>query len=209
MAAGVTDRLSSMRELLESVSRMSTRTADDSPAAWTGSKLLLVIALLILALGLASHVQCTEAPTSMKQFNVICPALVLLPVLDCAYHECNNGFDGSCEKFVATLRKLLPEYDCQRPFDATPTQNFIVPAIWLAGDGLSTITSAFWPTSPSRRARAFRDCIRRKPLMPLNDCLAAKSFNKLSMASLLRSICRSPSRWGGDLSRETRRRVAE
>jgi hypothetical protein len=36
---------------------------------------------------------------------------------------------------VVTFWKLLPDYDCQRPFDATPTQNFTVPAIWLAGDG--------------------------------------------------------------------------
>ncbi|MGO8803900.1 hypothetical protein [Candidatus Binatus sp.] len=98
-------------------------------------KLLLVIAAFILALGLGLKAFCTEAPTSMKRFNVICPARELLSVLDRAYHECDNGFDGSCEKFVATFQKLLPEYDCQRPFDATPTQNFIVPAIWLAGDG--------------------------------------------------------------------------
>ena len=97
--------------------------------------LLLMIAAFILAPGFDLKGLCTEAPTSMKQFNLICPARELLPVLDRAYHECNNGFDGSCDKFVDTLRKLLPEYDCQRPFDATPTQNFIVPAIWLAGDG--------------------------------------------------------------------------
>jgi hypothetical protein len=98
-------------------------------------KLLLVIALFILALGFGLKASCTEAPTSMKRFNVICPARELLPMLDREYHECDNSFDGSCEKFVATFRKLLPEYDCQRPFDATSTQNFIVPAIWLAGDG--------------------------------------------------------------------------
>jgi hypothetical protein len=111
------------------------KTDEDSPAVSIESKLLLLIALLILTLGFCFKAPCTEATRSMKQFNVICPARELLPELDRAYHECDNSFDGSCEKFVATFRKLLPDYDCQRPFDATPTQNFIVPAIWLAGDG--------------------------------------------------------------------------
>lgn len=30
--------------------------------------------------------------------------------------------------FVSLLRKVLPEYDCQRPFD----RGYIVPALWLA-----------------------------------------------------------------------------
>jgi hypothetical protein len=29
----------------------------------------------------------------------------------------------------------MPEYDCQRPFDSAPDKNYIVPAIWLSGDG--------------------------------------------------------------------------
>lgn len=77
-----------------------------------------------------------EAPAEMSQFNVACPASSVLPVLDHAYHECSNGFlNGSCEKFIESFRQLLPEYDCQRSFDATSTKNYIVPAVWLAGDG--------------------------------------------------------------------------
>jgi hypothetical protein len=115
---------------------MRRKTDDnDSPAVSIECGLLLVIALLILPLGFGVKASCNEAAMTMKQFNFTCPMRELLPVLDRDYHECNNGFDGSCEKFVATFWKLLPEYDCQRPFDATPTQNFIVPAIWLAGDG--------------------------------------------------------------------------
>jgi hypothetical protein len=57
-------------------------------------------------------------------------------VLDRAYHDCNHGFeDGSCATFVDSFRQLVPEYDCQRPFDATPDRSYVVPAIWLAGDG--------------------------------------------------------------------------
>lgn len=47
---------------------------------------------------------------------------------------CLAGGKQSCEDFVSTFRKLIPEYDCQREFDRTPTKNYIVPAIWLAGD---------------------------------------------------------------------------
>ena len=89
---------------------------------------------IILILVASAPLLAKEAPRNMRQFNVTCPAPKLLPVLDAAYHECNNGYEGSCERFVETFRQLLPEYDCQRSFDATPTQNYIVPAIWLAGD---------------------------------------------------------------------------
>lgn len=89
---------------------------------------------VILILAVPMVLFATEAPQDMRQFNVTCPATTLLPVLDNAYHECSNGFaNGSCERFVETFRQLLPEYDCQRSFDATPSRNYIVPAIWLAG----------------------------------------------------------------------------
>jgi hypothetical protein len=47
------------------------KTDDDSPAVSIESKLLLVIALLVPALGFGLKASCTEAPMSMKQFNVI------------------------------------------------------------------------------------------------------------------------------------------
>src|SRR5438874_10522170 len=97
-----------------------------SPAGWVAT---IGIVLGASALG-------KEAPPGQTRFNVICPASQLLPVLDRAYHDCNHGFmDGSCEVFVESFRKLAPEYDCQRSFDATPSKNYIVPAVWLAGVG--------------------------------------------------------------------------
>jgi hypothetical protein len=72
----------------------------------------------------------TRAFALESQSNVTCPAPRLLPALDAAYHQCNQGFENSsCENFVQTLRRLLPRYDCQRPFDT-----HAVPAVWLAGD---------------------------------------------------------------------------
>jgi hypothetical protein len=92
--------------------------------------------IIVFVLMLSPSLYAAEAPQDMKQFNVNCPAQQQLPVLDKAYHECSNGFvNGSCENFVESFRQLLPEYDCQRSFDATPSKNYIVPAIWLAGDG--------------------------------------------------------------------------
>lgn len=75
-----------------------------------------------------------EAPPSMTVFNKACPSVKLAPVIDHAYHECANGYmNGSCETFIRTFRELIPTYDCQRPFDSTPTKQYIVPAIWLSG----------------------------------------------------------------------------
>lgn len=80
-----------------------------------------------------------EAPEGMKRFNVHCPAKAIAPALDHAYHECNNGMlrrgYDACGEFMNSFKKLLPDYDCQRPFDATSSKNYIVPAIWMVGDG--------------------------------------------------------------------------
>ena len=70
----------------------------------------------------------------MSSFNQTCPAPGLLPKLEASYRHCVTHERGACEQFVSVLKQLLPEYDCQRPFDATPQRNYIVPAIWLAGD---------------------------------------------------------------------------
>lgn len=75
-----------------------------------------------------------KAPAEMSQFNITCPAKRLAPEIDRAFHQCNVGYaDGSCERFISLFRQLLPVYDCQRSFDATPNENYIVPAIWLVG----------------------------------------------------------------------------
>lgn len=95
-------------------------------------KAITVFGILVFS----SPLLATESPPGMQKFNITCPAAKLLPVLDTAYHECHNGFaNGSCERFVETFRQLLPEYDCQRPFDATPPKKYIVPAIWIASEG--------------------------------------------------------------------------
>lgn len=90
----------------------------------------------ILFLVFSSPLFASEAPQGMQKLNITCPASILLPLLDTAYHECNNGFaNGSCDRFVETFWELLPEYDCQRTFDAAPSKKHIVPAIWIASEG--------------------------------------------------------------------------
>jgi hypothetical protein len=108
--------------------------------------------IVILLVTVSTPLIASEAPPDMQRFNVTCPASKLLPVLDQTYHECSNGFvNGSCERFVETFRQLLPEYDCQRSFDATPTKKYIVPAIWLAGDGaLDDYVRLLWRMSSSK-----------------------------------------------------------
>ena len=91
----------------------------------------VLLAISVLATSPASA---DKAPAGMTQFNVTCPAKRLAPEIDRAFHQCNVGYaDGSCERFVNFFRELLPVYDCQRPFDATPSVNYIVPAIWVVG----------------------------------------------------------------------------
>jgi hypothetical protein len=75
-----------------------------------------------------------DASPEIKVFNLVCPAPRLLPKLEASYLSCTAGTSASCDEFVAIFRKLLPEYDCQRPYDSTPTARYVVPAIWLAGD---------------------------------------------------------------------------
>jgi hypothetical protein len=87
-----------------------------------------------LAVAIAFGASASEAPSTMTKFNQVCPAKRLLPQLETQYQSCKRNQPVACEQFVATFRELLPEYDCQRPFDATPTVNYIVPAIWLSRD---------------------------------------------------------------------------
>jgi hypothetical protein len=74
-----------------------------------------------------------EAPPGMTKFNVECPAPRLCKVLEASYLGCLKGLSYSCDTFVDAYWQATPKYDCQRPFDATPTRKYIVPAIWLCG----------------------------------------------------------------------------
>lgn len=81
----------------------------------------------------------TEASNSIKQFNSKCPAQKLGPFIDNYYHECHSGMTkneyNSCERFVEVFKELMPEYDCARAIDMSGVKKYIVPAIWLLGDG--------------------------------------------------------------------------
>ncbi|MBI5246089.1 MAG: hypothetical protein HY923_02835 [Elusimicrobia bacterium] len=91
-------------------------------------KILLMLALL------AGNAGAKKAPQGMTRFNETCPVARLLPVLEDDYAACSKKEKTACDGFVSGLRELLPEYDCQRPFDAGPPDDYIVPAIWKAGD---------------------------------------------------------------------------
>lgn len=139
-------------------------------------KAVTIILILVASVPLLA----SEAPRDMRQFNVTCPAPKLLPVLDAAYHECNNGFaDGSCERFVETFRQLLPEYDCQRPFDATPTQNYIVPAIWLAGDGALMDYVRLLSRMSSLKDKLFTDKLFQKATDEARKLFGSKEFRNI------------------------------
>jgi len=135
---------------------------------------------IILILVASVPVLGKEAPRDMRQFNVSCPAPKLLPVLDAAYHECHNGYvNGSCERFVETFRQLLPEYDCQRPFDATPTQNYIVPAIWLAGDGALEDYVRLLSRMSSSKDKLFTDKLYQKATDEAKKLFGSKEFRNI------------------------------
>jgi hypothetical protein len=135
---------------------------------------------IILILAASVPLLASEAPRDMRQFNVTCPARKLLPILDTAYHDCNNGFvNGSCEEFVKTFRQLLPEYDCQRPFDATPTQNYIVPAIWLAGDGALEDYVRLLSRMSSSKDKLFTDKLFQKATDEAKKLFGSKEFRNI------------------------------
>ncbi len=76
-----------------------------------------------------------EAPENMKQFNTNCPAKELCPEFDRCYERCKDSHDAdTCLGYVRLFEKLTPTYDCQRPFDHTPTKDYIVPAFWLCNE---------------------------------------------------------------------------
>jgi hypothetical protein len=136
--------------------------------------------LITLIITISGPLYASEAPSSMKQFNVTCPTQKLLPVLDRAYHDCNNGFvNGSCEKFIETFRQLLPEYDCQRSFDATPTKNYVVPAIWLAGDGALEDYVRLLSRMSSPKDKMFTDKLFKKASLEAKKLFGSKEFQAI------------------------------
>jgi hypothetical protein len=122
------------------------------------------------------------APADMHEFNVKCPAATLIPILDTAYHECNNGFvkkDGSCEKFVEVFKQLQPVYDCQRPIEIKSTPKYIVPAIWLAGDGAADDYIRLVWRLASQKEKIFKSQLFRKPVSEAKAIFASKEFRDI------------------------------
>lgn len=85
---------------------------------------------LVMMVMMVGRAEAKKAPPGMTRFNETCPAAKLLPVLDGDYLSCTKKEPGACDKFISGFRALMPEFDCQRRFDG----EYIVPAIWLAGD---------------------------------------------------------------------------
>jgi hypothetical protein len=90
----------------------------------------LAVATIIASFSVVAR----EAPMGMSDFNRTCPAPKVLPMLETSYQGCVARELHACDTFVTLFRQLLPEYDCQRAFDATPKAKYVVPAIWLAGE---------------------------------------------------------------------------
>ena len=90
---------------------------------------------LFLVISLPLTAFAAEAPENMKEFNINCPAKDLCPQFDQYYQLCKENHDSdTCLRYVQLFKKLTPVYDCQRPFDHTPTKDYIVPAFWLCNE---------------------------------------------------------------------------
>jgi len=82
------------------------------------------------------------APAAMKEFNKSCPAPKLCLEVNELVAGCKKD-KQKCDLFIEQFEKLLPEYDCQRSFDATPDIKYIVPALWICdsrGEYLETVS---------------------------------------------------------------------
>jgi hypothetical protein len=94
-----------------------------------------VFYILLLLLLLPSTIAADVAPKGMKEFNKRCPAPKLCPDLEKYYQQCKKQPDTEiCKKFIETMKKLSPVYDCQRDFDRTDKASYIVPAIWICNE---------------------------------------------------------------------------
>lgn len=71
------------------------------------------------------------APQEMKEFNKLCPTPLLCQTMYENLQQCEKGQKKECSLFIDNYKKALPEYDCQRSFDSTAKEKYIVPAIWL------------------------------------------------------------------------------
>ena len=106
-----------------------------------------------LLLALAASAWAAKAPPEMTHFNETCPAPKACEDLARTSKACKSK--GDCKPFVETMKALAPEYDCQRPFDKTPTDNYIVPALWLCEDGARHASLKLLSGLKSPEARRF------------------------------------------------------
>jgi hypothetical protein len=156
----------------------------------------LKTAITLMLVVFSTSLLASEAPPSVHQFNVTCPAPKLLPILDTSYHECNNGYaNGSCEKFVETFRQLLPEYDCQRSFDGS----HIVPAVWLAGNGaLEDYVRLLWLLSSSKK-KMYSDKYYKKATMEAKKLFGSAEFRRILDGALAEEYWRRSEQVGKEL----------
>src|SRR6266513_3996354 len=100
--------------------------------------LLAALSTFIAAQDIAAREQplvvASEARRSMTRFNVQCPYQRSKTILEESFSSCTGGDHAACDRFLDTFKALTVTSDCQRPFDATLTKKYIVPALWLAGD---------------------------------------------------------------------------
>lgn len=90
--------------------------------------------LFFLMLSLPAAVFAKAAPLGMTQFNKSCPAPAECEKLREAQNQCRSKageVHEACHEFIQIYRRLLPEYDCERPEDYNPQQPQVVPALWL------------------------------------------------------------------------------
>jgi hypothetical protein len=115
-----------------------------------------------------------------------CPAGRLLPEFDAAFHECGRGFEnGSCKRFVAIFRELLPKYDCRRSFDTDP-----VPAAWIAN---SAALEDYVKLLSELRTADARELFGSKAFREILDGALAEDYGEKSRA-VEKSLASKPPR---------------
>jgi len=93
--------------------------------------ILFLLGVIMLAFSL--DLLAKTAPSEMKVFNQACPAPKLCSIVTRLHARCIKN-KKDCDLFVYEFAKLLPEYDCQRSFDVTPKEKYIVPALWMCSN---------------------------------------------------------------------------
>ena len=84
---------------------------------------------LTLSFLVSFHLFAKPAPAGMKEFNKKCPTPKMCTDLNEDMEACKKK--SACAQFVVHYKAVLPEYDCQRSFDSTPKQEYVIPAIYL------------------------------------------------------------------------------